>query len=288
MRLKSHTRRVHAQPPMRHISSQADASTHFATRMFEFELLFRAFACDDRYFCTLLSPMTFESFKTKFSRSAKEFNLLSSLTFVAEHYFQGDRSVPNRPRLLILGVDEISKTCLDDFPSQHRRRIDAIVSLIGKTMDQFVASGPSPVVAFPIVTSLSQVAIDRTVTASKRAISWIPLGALTGAASHVVRALGISTTDEMTVGAVEMLCQYVGEHGRLLEILINVLLARDGFLLQQLQLLGPGALANICAFLEADTMVDGYLVRHDAHLSLGYSVKHFALIVRLVFCFLLS
>jgi hypothetical protein len=226
--------------------------------------------------------MNFASFKTKFSESAMGFTLLTSLAFVAEHYFQGSRSVPARPRLLILGVDEISKTCLDNIPLQEHRHINRMVSLIGKTMDQDVVSGPSPVFAFPVVTSLSQVAINRTFTASTRAISWIPLGALTGAASHVVRSLGIATSDTIAVRAVEMLCQYVGEHGRLLEILINVLRSRDGFLLQKLQLLGPGALSTVCAFLESDSLVKAYLVRHVARLFLGDAFNHLS--VWLVFC----
>ena len=249
------------------MSSQADAFAHFAGRVFEFELRIYAFSCDVRYFRSLLSPMSFASFKTKFAQSAMEFTLLTSLAFVAEHYFLGSRSVPARPRLLILGIDEISKTCLDNIPLPEQRHINRMISFIGKTMDQNIVSGPSPVFVFPIVTSLSQVAINRTCTASTRAISWIPLGALTGAASHVVRALGIATSNTSAVRAVEMLCQYVGEHGRLLEILINVLRSRDGSLLQKLQLLGPGALSTVCAFLESDSMVKAYMVRLVACLS---------------------
>jgi hypothetical protein len=217
-----------------------------------------------RYFRELLAPLTFEQFKNMFPPSAKEFTLHTSLTFVAEHYFQASRSLPHRPRLLIVGVDDISQACPDGLPLQHRSRIAAMVRVLGQIMDQDIVCGPSPVCALPVVISASTVAIDRTITASTRAIATIPLGALTGAALHVIRALGIATSNTLAVRAVAMLCQYVGEHGGLLEILIDVLRAREGFLLQKLQLLGPGALDTVCAFLESDERVQKYLVRRVA------------------------
>jgi hypothetical protein len=219
--------------------------------------------------------MSFLDFRSKFAKSAMGLNLRASLQFVAEHYFAGSRDASHHPRLLIFGVDEIAKTCLEDQPaSQQQSRINAIVSLIGKLMDVFVVSGPRPVVAFPVVTSLSQVAIDFAANASNRAISWLPLGALKGAAMHAVRKLGISSSDTQVVRTVEMLCQYVGEHGRLLEILIDVIQS-DSELFTDLCMRGPAAMPKIIAIFSQSSQARAYVSVRSLRCLFARSIVYF-------------
>jgi hypothetical protein len=166
----------------------------------------------------------------EFCRSVQHFvemNLDSCLKFVAQHHFGRIKVAPGqetRPRLFFLGVDELMK-----FPKYK----DLVIE-VGKTMDAVWQLklpnrvGTCPMIVLPVVTSLSSEAVRLSLRDSDRSMSWIPLGPLRGAADHIARLDSrLSLAGETTLKALRILCADLGEHGRMLEHLVDYLWRDD-------------------------------------------------------------
>jgi hypothetical protein len=127
--------------------------------------------------------------------------------------------------LFFLGVDELMK-----FP-QYKE----LITVVCKTMDtvwQLALPnrvGTCPVMVLPLVTSLSSVAVRHSLTESNRTVSWIPLGPLHNAAHYIARLDSrLSEADPQVQKALRILCADLGEHGRMLEKLVDHLWDRNG------------------------------------------------------------
>jgi hypothetical protein len=149
-------------------------------------------------------------------------------------------------RLLFIGVDELIK-----FPSHPE-----LLSLVGSTMDRVWEFhvpnivGKCPLIILPLVTSLSSLVVDRSVTPiSNRDVAWIPLGPLFGAAEHIIEVEPLLfDSDASAQKALRILCIDLGEHGRMLEKLLEYL-KEDGN--KNLNLLCDNGMSEVSRILKA-------------------------------------
>jgi hypothetical protein len=150
-------------------------------------------------------------------------------------------------RLFFIGIDELIK-----FPSYAE-----LLTLVGSTMDKVWeldvpnGVGKCPLTILPMVSSLSSLSVDESVTPySNRDVAWIPLGPLRGAAEHIVKLFPRLDGSVLVHKALRILCTDLGEHGRMLEKLVDYLRQDDNKMVELLRALNSGAVGGILDALE--------------------------------------
>ncbi len=111
-------------------------------------------------------------------------------------------------RVILLGVDEISKSECEV----------ELLKLIGKISDERLLQR---IVVLPIVTSLSQSLLFQGLTGTDRVVNFIPLPVyLPGADAMLMDKLKLQSR---YAPIIETLCRSLGNHGRMLEVLHDIL-----------------------------------------------------------------
>jgi hypothetical protein len=152
--------------------------------------------------------------------------------------------------ICILGIDEIIKSCPDDFLALAKS-----ISAVGTWSDQPIEINKQRnFVLIPVITSLSQVLVGNSTQNSGRHIQWIPLPPLEGLSKQVCDLLNVTTRRAQDL--IELLCRYLGYHGRLIEIAVDILVDEIEYLEQ-----GPSALGEIISDLKNQGSCRAYLVR---------------------------
>jgi len=159
------------------------------------------------------------------------------------------------PGLCIFGIDELLKSHdLKDNPHHPDAQefYSNLTTCVGLLMNSWHVAGGRKFAIMPVVTSLSQIIVSNTTQRSNRSINWIPLRPLAGVEVEVCKALfaKYDKIDESIRQAVHCLCLFLGEHGRLLEYLVDLLIERRD-LFGDLKARGPEAIPSILTALES-------------------------------------
>jgi hypothetical protein len=161
--------------------------------------------------------------------------------------------------ICMLGIDEIIKSCPDDFLALAQS-----ISAVGSWSDQPIKINEQRnFVLIPVITSLSQVLVRSSAQTSGRHIQWIPLPPLEGLSKQVCDMLNVTT--QRAKDLIELLCRYLGYHGRLIEIAVEILEDEVEYLEQ-----GPSALVEIISNLKQNSSCRAYLVRF--HVEFIFSI----------------
>ena len=196
----------------------------------------------------------------------------SCIDFIMRHFESTRQASPEvktlQRSIFVLGIDELLKSYDSNLLAQElatpghnfsksQAFFNDFISAIGDLME---LDGKSFAV-LPVVTSLSQLTVAKTTTNSKRSINWIHLPPLEGIDKEVCRALNINATSHPdAVKAIEFLCDYLGLHGRLVELLTLILL-EDRKLLDRLKEAGLPICSEIVDKLLGDVLAVDYAVR---------------------------
>jgi hypothetical protein len=140
--------------------------------------------------------------------------------------------VSNQPSAVIfLGVDEISKSMFED----------ELLKLVGSISDSMLLlPNGMRVAVLPIVTSLSQSLLAKQATLSNRPLSLVSMPVnLPGAADMMLQKLQLGPEYRVIIDA---LCRSLGNHGRSLEVLHDLLI--------------PSSIHKLAYALRKDLLVD--------------------------------
>lgn len=132
-----------------------------------------------------------------------------------------------QPGVCIIGFDKLIRSEWNSdspMPDEVVEKLIDSISAIGELMNSSIDIGEHLVAVIPIISSLSQLLVNKAKTSSGRDITWIPLPPLGGVWEHVCRALRVD--DERIKQSIRILCDYLGEHGRLIECLVRILKTR--------------------------------------------------------------
>jgi hypothetical protein len=158
--------------------------------------------------------------------------------------------------VLFFGVDELIK---------HPSYAD-VLTKVGSTMDTVwtlfssnpESQQPRQLIVLPVVTSLSSLVVHESVTPiSNRGVAWIPLGPLRGAAEHIAKLFPQLDGSVLVQKALRILCTDLGEHGRMLEKLVDYLKGDGGKHAEFLNSHHTSAVSGILDALEGPC--NGYL-----------------------------
>jgi hypothetical protein len=189
---------------------------------------------------------------------------------ILEHYFRNHSStrVFDKPFVVIFGIDELVLSAKDKTASQQVVFFQNAVSVIGKLMDRVwdAPNSKAKFVIMPVVSSLSMVIVNQSLTHSNRNINWIPLGPLTDVYREVFRVIfGKEIREDPKLKdaavAVRYMCLYLGQHGRLVEHLTD--LAKSPEYRWQLETNGFDACTSIIAALVSSVGLAKYLVQYS-------------------------
>jgi len=212
-------------------------------------------------FLGLREKCTFATFLRalhKFS-DFKSLSLDECLHFILEHHestVEASFDDANVPGLCIFGVDELLKShkfMNNPYHPEAQEFYKDFVTAIGLLMQSWYPAGGREYAVMPVVTSLSQIIVGNSTQRSNRSINWIPLRPLAGVEVEVRKALFFDKYDNINESirqAVRCLCFFLGEHGRLLEYLVDLLIERRD-LFGDLKARGPEAIPSILTALES-------------------------------------
>jgi hypothetical protein len=159
----------------------------------------------------------------------------------------------------ILGIDEIIKSRRFEPETKvaDETFVTRSISRIGQWSDGvFSVSGTDrKFVLVPVITSLSQLIVGNSTKHSGRIISWIPLSPLHSVADQICEKLQLVQASDKQ--AIEMLCTYLGNHGRLVEILVELLQSMRSYLLNL-----SGSMIQIFTSLKEDARAKDYQVQY--------------------------
>ena len=222
----------------------------------------------NRYFRTLVA-LDFPDF-SRMVKCFPESSIKSCLEFVARHYFthafehsaSPSTSAESRIRLFFLGIDDLSKC------PKHRELMVAISHEMdcGLHLDLPNRVDRSPMVLLPVAANVSAEAVKidwMLVLGSTRIVLWIPLGPLHGAAQHIARLdPRLAAAGDSVQKALRILCTDLGNHGRMLEMLVAHLRRDGGANLVRLLAEGTDMVPQILLALEDSC--EAYLSSLDA------------------------